>query len=97
MGALFSNKNFVLALITFTLVFCANNGTGVWLGMLIAPFGYGAVEASFLGIFYVTTAATSCFIVNSFLDGSQKYLFAVRLVCFGAFAYQMYGYLVLSS
>lgn len=93
----FVNKNFIMLTITFTLIFCANNGFGIWLGMLIAPFGYGPVEASFLGMTMVISASISCYFVGGSLGESKKYLLFLRLVCIGAVLYQLFGFFVLSS
>lgn len=64
--------------------------------MLIAPYGYNAVAASFLGMLYVTTAGISCYIVSHSIKQGTS-LYAIRLVCLGAFGYQIFGYLAMSN
>lgn len=96
-GRLFGDKNFIILLIVNTLIFCSCNGFGIWLGMLIAPFAYGPVTASWCGATMVCTGGLMGNLVGWWLSGSNSHLTAIRLVCLGATLYQAFGYFVLST
>lgn len=80
---LMKNRNFVLLLICYILIFCIYTGIGGILPWLWSPFNFGVFEVCLIACTVVFIGAFACFAMGVYLDRTNKYIAALRFVLIG--------------
>lgn len=88
---LMKNRNFVLTLVAYTLIFCIYTGIGAILPFLWSPFNFGVFEVSMIACTVVLIGAFACFAMGLYLDRTSKYLTALRFVLIGTCAWMAFS------
>lgn len=96
-NSLIRNKNFVLTIAIYVLIFCVNNGLGVNLTILLSSWNYNSVTISLLAMLTVFVGAICCFLWGAILDKTKKFLVGLRVITAGACLQMLFGATCLSE
>lgn len=82
---LFANRNFMLVLFVFSLVYSIYAGIGFVINPLLGPLGYTTTEIALIAMFIVLLGTISAMLTGIILDRTNKYKLTLRVVCFASF------------
>lgn len=79
---IFRNKNYVLTMCIFTLIYSLYAGVGFVINPLFYPCGFDQFRISLIGMFVVFFGAIGAVSAGKYLDKTNRYLFTMKCVCF---------------
>lgn len=79
-----NNKNFLLMVIAFNMLYSVYTCLGAIVNNLVHPFGYTSADSSIFGVVFISSGLISSFITSGLLDKHKQYLKTLRVMCFGS-------------
>jgi MFS family permease len=76
---LFANRNFVLVLLSFSLVYAIYGTFGFVLNNLLEPFNYTPTAIALIAMITVLSGTIAAVLTGRFLDKTNKYHFSMKL------------------
>ena len=92
---LLKNRNFVLNMSGFIIMW----GSYVTLGNVLTPFfnanGFTPTQISLIGVIFVFSGVVGCYIMGFFIDKTQKHLLGIRIITVSLAVLYLLGNLII--
>ena len=80
------NTNYLLMTLMFSMVFGVYSSFGAILSTFFTKFNFNSIQNSYIGIVFIICGMLGAAFQAVMMDVFQKYIFAIRMICFGSLA-----------
>ena len=81
---LMKDKNFMIMILLFSMVFGVYSSFGAILSAFFSKFGFNSYQNSLIGIVFIISGILGAAFQGYVMDVLKKYIFAIRMICFGS-------------
>ena len=94
-ATLTKNRNFILNMIVFQIMYGTYVALGNTITPLLGPNGYTPSQVSIIGVIFVFSGVVGCYLMGVFIDKTQRHLVGIRFVTIGLACLYMTATLIL--
>jgi len=85
--ALVKNRNYIMMLMTYSLMYGVYTCLGACLDSVVMPYGFTSGDAAIFGATFICCGILGSFIFSSILDKHKTYKYIFRASCFGTLGF----------